>query len=40
MITRQSILFFLIGLNISLLYLYLNNNNIVIKKEKKNKCIY
>jgi len=41
-ISKNNILFFLIGLNISLIYLYLNIHNIVLIKEpyvnKKYEC--
>ncbi len=40
MFSKENIMFFIIGLNIALLYLYLNSNNVIIKKVKKNRCIY
>jgi hypothetical protein len=39
-INKTHIMFFIIGLNIALIYLYLNTNNIVLIKEhyKNKKC--
>jgi len=41
-ISKTNIMFFIVGLNISLIYLYLNVNNIILIKEpfenKKYKC--